>query len=115
MPSLKRCPNGTRKNKSKECVPSVRLSPEDITQLIQKHGLKPTASKMLKQLRLKKRTKNKTYAYKSTFDDKTNLLRQADAVIDSVLQGSSPARNELRSPMNKRMTKKGSPVKGTAF
>ena len=121
MPSLRtRCPKGTRKNRSKksngECIPSVRLAPEDITKLIQKHGLKPSASKMLKKLRLTKRTQNKTYTYKSAFDDKTNLMRQADAVIVNTLKnGPSVRRNELRSPMTKRMVSKGSPLKGTAF
>ena len=117
MPSVrKRCLNGTRKDKTGRCVTSVRLAPDDISKIIEKHALKPTASKMLKKLRLKKWTKNKTYMYKSAFDDKTNMMRQADAVVAHVLKhGPSPLRRTLRSPMAKRMTSKGSPLKGTTF
>jgi len=116
MPSVKRCSNGTRRNKKTgNCDPCVRLSDEDVAKLIAKHGLKPTASKMLKKLRLKTRTKNKGYTYKSTFDDHTNLMRQADTIIVDILKhGPSPRRAELRS-ITKRTLRKGSPVKGTTF
>ena len=118
MPSVKkRCSNGTRRNKkTDECVTSVRLSNEDVAKLIEKHGLKPTASKMLKRLRLKTRTKNKGYTYKSTFNDHTNLMRQAETIITDILKhGPSPRRAELRSPKTKKTVLKGSPVKGTTF
>ena len=116
MPSVKkRCAKGTRRNKKTfQCDPCVRLSDEDISKLIHKHGLKPTAVKALKRIRLKTRN-NKGYTYKSTFDDHTNLMRQADTVIMDILKnGPSPRRAELRST-TKRTLRKGSPVKGTTF
>lgn len=108
MPSLrKRCKNGTRKNKTKQCVPTVRLTEEEIQSLLQKYSLRPDAANQLKKLRLTKRSAY-DYKYNKLFDDKTNLMRQADSFISNVL-----ATTMFKTP--KKSLKIKAPIKGTRF
>jgi hypothetical protein len=114
MPSLrKRCKNGTRKNKNRECVSVVRLSESDVDALLLKHGLRSDAAPKLKRLRLSKRSSH-DYKYNKLFDDKTNLMRQADSFITNVLAKETPSKRKLMFKTLKKPLKLA-PIQGTRF
>ena len=112
MSTRKRCPNGSRKNKSRVCVPVVRLPDEEIDRIMKKYQLDARAKPFLKKLRLKKRMKhNQFFRYDTTHDDETNMIRQADAIIADILKyGESADKRKI-----KKTPKKFNKPLGTAF
>lgn len=114
MPSLrKRCKNGTRKNKNNVCESVVRLTDSEVDSLLRKYGLRPGAATKLKRMRLSKRSSH-DYKYNKLFDDKTNLMRQAESFISNVLAKESPSKRNLMFKTPKKSLKM-SPIKGTKF
>jgi hypothetical protein len=108
MSTRKRCPNGSRKNKSRVCTPVIRLADEEVDRLVKKYDLDPRARPFLKKMRLKKKLKLK---YDVSDNDKTNMVRQADAVVADILKnGSTAAKRKL-----KKTVKKMNKPLGTAF
>jgi len=112
MSTRKRCPNGTRKNKMKECVPSIRLSDEDVDKLMKKYKLDTRARPFLKKLRLRKTLRKKDlFKYDTQHDDATNMGRQADAIIADILKfGNTVAKRKIQ-----RTPKKFKEPLGTRF
>lgn len=78
----KRCRSGTRKR----CVRYTKLSEADIQALINDHGLKPKASRWIKQIRLNTHFQNEFRTYKPNESDGENLYWQVDAKIADVLK-----------------------------
>lgn len=114
MPSLrKRCKKGTRKNKNNECVSVVRLTDSEVDSLLRKYGLRPGAATKLKRMRLSKRASH-DYKYNKLFDDKTNLMRQAESFISNVLAKESPSKRNLMFKTPKKSLKL-TPIQGTKF
>jgi len=106
MSTRKRCPNGSRKNKSRVCVPVVRLAEDEIDRIVKKHALDARAKPFLKKMRLRKSRKN--VKYEVSDDDKTNLARQADAVVADILKnGKTADKRKIKKTVKKPL--------GTAF
>ena len=106
MSTRKRCPNGSRKNKSRVCVPVVRLAEDDVDRIMKKHALDARAKPFLKKMRLRKSRKN--VKYEVSDDDKTNLVRQADAVVADILKnGKTADKRKIKKTVKKPL--------GTAF
>jgi len=104
MTTRKRCPNGSRKNSAGKCTPCVRLTDDDITQIIQLYGLDNRARPMLKKMRLKKKLKyNPFYKYDPKHSDDTNLDRQARAIIADLLKhGTAEEKRQIqKTPKSK--------------
>ena len=103
MSTRKRCPNGSRKNKSRVCTPVIRLADEEVDRIVKKYELDPRARPFLKKLRLKKRMKhNQFFKYDTKHDDETNMIRQADAIIADILKYGATAdkRKIKKTPKN---------------
>ena len=78
----KRCRSGTRKR----CVKYTKLSEADIQELINQYGLKPKATRWIKQIRLNTHFVNEFRTYNPTQSDGENLYWQVDAKIVELLK-----------------------------
>ena len=112
MSTRKRCPNGSRKNKSRVCTPVLRLSDEEVDRIVKKYKLDTRAKPFLKKLRLRKRMKhNQFFKYDTTHDDEANMIRQADAIIADILEyGKTVDKRKIQ-----KTPKKFNKPLGTAF
>jgi hypothetical protein len=83
----KRCRSGTRKR----CVRYTKLSEADIQAFINQYGLKPRASRWIKQIRLNTHFQNEFRTYDPAQSDGENLYWQVNAKIVDVLRHGTPA------------------------
>lgn len=90
----KRCKKGTRKNKEGNCESYVMLSKEDIDSIIKEYKLKPGASTFLKKIKPSKQSTD-FYTYDPKRSEVDNLYFKVRAKVSEILKYGTEKEQKL--------------------